>query len=268
MANLSQRKTRLPSPQCSYGPRPLYVSRHSLTRSDTELTGTVPEPAGSTLAGTTHLLELRTAYYKADVPVWLDLISSSSSSSSSSSINGGGGDGGGGDGNGDGDGDGGDDDDGNKGSPPSENDEDGDAEGRRKGGGGGGGGGGGEVWASAFLAPEARDVLDALGGLVAVFSIDERGPEHGQEQEQLLAHVGRVVRDGLGGFGWDGVGLAVGLAPARLSEDDMDRWNDACADAGLEFVLVAPGADEPNEFGGESTSLLLLLACYISPVAS
>ncbi|KAK5993923.1 hypothetical protein PT974_07361 [Cladobotryum mycophilum] len=43
-----------------------------------DLTGSSPETASTSLAGTTHDLHLKTAYYTATVPVWLDLITSPS----------------------------------------------------------------------------------------------------------------------------------------------------------------------------------------------
>ena len=46
----------------------------SLTRLD--LTGSTPQPASTSLAGTTHDLPLKTQYYTATVPVWIDLVAS------------------------------------------------------------------------------------------------------------------------------------------------------------------------------------------------
>jgi alpha- and gamma-adaptin-binding protein p34 len=50
-----------------------------LTRIGTELTGAYPEPAPSedsepTIAGVTHILDIKTQYYSTAVPIWLDLI--------------------------------------------------------------------------------------------------------------------------------------------------------------------------------------------------
>ncbi len=103
-----------------------------------------------------------------------------------------------------------------------------------------------EEWATSFLAPEAREVLAALGGVVVVFPLAPPARE-------LLSHVGRVVQDGFGDA-WDGVGLAVGVGTGPLSDDEMDDWDGVCVEAGLEFVLVAPGVEGPNEFGGEVAS--------------
>ncbi len=180
-----------------------------------ELTGTCPEPTAAsdsspTLAGTTHLLPLRTAYYSASVPVWLDVV----------------------------------------GDEPAE-------------------------WATSFLAAEAREVLAALGGLVVVFALPPPSATTAASSpaRQLFEHVGRLVRDGLGGNEWDGAGLAVGVVddrvaapPATLAQADVDdggeedyydAWDMVCTDAGLEFVLVTapPGtgkedAEKRNEFGG------------------
>ncbi|RFU75404.1 hypothetical protein TARUN_6853 [Trichoderma arundinaceum] len=48
-----------------------------------DLTGSSPESASASLAGTTHDLELKTSYYTASVPIWLDLIASPSEWASS-----------------------------------------------------------------------------------------------------------------------------------------------------------------------------------------
>lgn len=105
-----------------------------------------------------------------------------------------------------------------------------------------------EDWAETFLSPEAKEVLDALGGLVLVFEVPklQRAGASKHDEEHLIEHVGRVVKDGLGGWGWDGVALAIGLG-----SDTDGHWEDLCAEAGLELVLVsdndAKGAR--NEFG-------------------
>lgn len=165
-----------------------------------DLTGTPPEPAAASLAGTTHNLELRTAYYNATVPIWLDLVNG----------------------------------------PPDD-------------------------WASSFLSDEAKEVLEVLGGLVVVFAIPpETAPTSTPTQQSpskdettaLIREVGRVVKEGLGGWEWDGVSLAVGVGEVGHL-DDLDTWDEVCGDAGLEFVHVASAAaassDARNEFGGESS---------------
>lgn len=162
-----------------------------------DLTGTEPEPASSSLAGTTHDLDIQTAYYTATVPIWLDLITT-----------------------------------------PSE-------------------------WAGTFLSDEAKEVLEVLGGVVAVFAIppDAADSSIGHDQvKNLIREVGKVIKEGLGGWEWDGVTLAVGVGEvAHL--DDLDMWDEVCGDAGLEFVHVASSAaeDARNEFGGKNTSSLSLL---------
>ncbi|ROT38984.1 hypothetical protein SODALDRAFT_332426 [Sodiomyces alkalinus F11] len=188
---------------------------HPHHRHTTDLTGSHPEPtsstsAGPSLAGTTHPLHLKTAYYTATVPVWLDLI-------------------------------------------PDEDPAD---------------------WASAFLAPEAKEVLDVLGGIAVVFPISPPAlpatdsttasrTEQNDEQEdrsssthRLLRQVGRVVREGLGGWQWDGVGLAIGVAGGGTGTDlDHEKiaatWEEVCAEAGLELVLIRGHESDQgrNEFG-------------------
>ncbi|KAM0280057.1 hypothetical protein ACHAQH_004253 [Verticillium albo-atrum] len=153
-----------------------------LSRLLQDLTGTAPSPSTATsstpsLAGTSHALPLKTAYYMASIPVWLDLVSDA------------------------------------------------------------------EEWAETFLAPEAKEVLDALGGVVLVFPL-----AGGVERTRgMIEQVGRVVRDGLDGWSWDGVGIAVGVGKGEADEE----WEEICGGVGLEFVQVR-GAEEDkgkNEFG-------------------
>ncbi|VUC21890.1 unnamed protein product [Clonostachys rosea] len=152
-----------------------------LTRVIQELTGTPPEAASTTLAGSTHDLNLKTAYYTAVVPTWIDLIASP------------------------------------------------------------------EEWSASFLSPEAREVLTVLGGLVLVFPLSSTaaGP---QPTRDVIKQVGRVVKEGLGGWEWDGVGLAVGVG-----EGQTEEWDELCAEAGLEFVQVTGSSRDQgrNEFGGK-----------------
>ncbi|AEO56555.1 hypothetical protein MYCTH_2301645 [Thermothelomyces thermophilus ATCC 42464] len=183
-----------------------------------------------TIAGTTHPLPLSTPYYTASVPIWLDLVAS-----------------------------------------PAE-------------------------WSAAFLSPEAKEVLDVLGGVLVVFALPparaaplpsssssssssppppppstttSSSPFSSQETareraRELITHVGKVVREGLGGWEWDGVGLAVGVGPSARGgggalgqeEDDdggggeLDEWEDLCAESGLEFVHVARAGAQPGNGKG------------------
>lgn len=159
------------------------------------------------MAGTTHSLSLSTAYYKADVPVWLDLVSDSAE------------------------------------------------------------------WADSFLSDEAREVLDVLGGVVVVFSLPRPGGGAGEAEEkeeearELIRCVGRVVREGLGGWEWDGVRLVVGVGDVDLGAEGaevLDRWEDVCSEWGLEFVHLStkegPGdRGGRNEFGGRLFGTLWLV---------
>ncbi|KAK2074074.1 hypothetical protein P8C59_008311 [Phyllachora maydis] len=173
----------------------LAESSQTLSRLIERLTGTAPSPAPS-LAGVTHLLPLRTPYYAAAVPVWLDLVPAGAPAAA--------------------------------------------------------------AWAAAFLSVEAAEVLRALGALVVVFALPG-----GPDTRELVAQVGTLLRDGLGGSAWDGVGLAVGVEVGAVvdgvdGDKVLDQWEDVCAAWGLEFVHVAGGGDRAgavadgqrrNEFG-------------------
>ena len=93
-------------------------------------------------------------------------------------------------------------------------------------------------------------MLEVLGGVVVVFSLPA-SPSSGDGARDLIRNIGRVVREGLGGWEWDGVSLCVGVGEI----DDVDEWEDCCAEWGLEFVQVrgqhqSAGASDRNEFGG------------------
>ncbi|KAJ9148439.1 Alpha and gamma adaptin binding protein p34 [Pleurostoma richardsiae] len=177
-----------------------------------DLTGSHPSPASPSLAGSTHHLPLKTAYYSVEVPIWLDVVGS-----------------------------------------PSE-------------------------WAASFLTPEAREVLAVLGGVVVVFplsapssspsppsssggtaapSTSDAAPATAaaaaaaaDPRKELIAQVGRVVREGLGGWEWDGVGLGVGVGEADGGQEELEAWDECCAEWGLEFVHArGQKGEERNEFG-------------------
>lgn len=72
--------------------------------------------------------------------------------------------------------------------------------------------------------------------------------------KDLVEHVGKVLKKGLGGWEWDGVGLAIGVG----GDGHEEEWDEICAEAGLEFVSVGGKGDTGrNEFGGMLRGLLL-----------
>ncbi|KAL7922511.1 alpha and gamma adaptin binding protein p34 domain-containing protein [Trichoderma austrokoningii] len=58
-------------------------SESHLSRVLKDLTGSSPDSTSASLAGITHDLELKTAYYTASIPIWLDVIASPSEWASS-----------------------------------------------------------------------------------------------------------------------------------------------------------------------------------------
>jgi hypothetical protein len=112
--------------------------------------------------------------------------------------------------------------------------------------------------------------LDALGGFVVVFSLpstttrarsndDVQKPAAAGDAKALIEATGRVHREQLGGWGWDGVALVVGVGDLQDMEE-LDAWEDVCAPWEMEFVHVGSvggqiqqliGGEEGNEFGGE-----------------
>ena len=77
------------------------------------------------------------------------------------------------------------------------------------------------------------------------------GPK-ADEAKGLIREVGKIVKDGLGGWDWDGVGIAVGVGEGTAEDDE---WDELCAEGSLEFVRVGGKQAEKNEFGGLSPIL-------------
>lgn len=97
-------------------------------------------------------------------------------------------------------------------------------------------------FADIYLLPEAKDLLDALGGLMIVFSLPSAEKE--AETREVIEQIGRILTDGLGGWEWRGVNLAVGVG-----EGSFEKWEDICMEAGwVEFVQLT-GREENNGRG-------------------
>ncbi|KAM0549778.1 hypothetical protein ACHAPJ_009217 [Fusarium lateritium] len=102
-------------------------------------------------------------------------------------------------------------------------------------------------WSKSFLTPEAAEVLTVLGGVVVVFTAGPISASKDHPAKGLVEHVGKVLKKGLGGWEWDGVGLAIGVG----GDGNEEEWDEICAEAGLEFVSVGGKGDTGrNEFGG------------------
>ncbi|ERS98645.1 hypothetical protein HMPREF1624_05432 [Sporothrix schenckii ATCC 58251] len=242
----------------------LAESQEHLARVIKDLTGEYPAASAGTgaLAGTTQELAIQTAYYNAQVPIWLDLIGQTPAEAEAEAEDA-------------------------KDNPKEEEedkpDETNDAVKEPE---------DGptttdknaskddtsedpstpEQWADAFLADEAREVREALGGVVVV--VDVQQPSAFARQRDLVKHVARLVQrlgpvvdvglqeededqeEMLADF--EGVGIVVGVSQKPIDEETMEVWDDACLVAGLEFVAVAPGQEATNEFG-EKTGIPRLL---------
>ncbi|RFN45817.1 hypothetical protein FIE12Z_9897 [Fusarium flagelliforme] len=101
-------------------------------------------------------------------------------------------------------------------------------------------------WSESFLSEEAAEVLAVLGGVVVVFTAGPVSASKDHPAKDLVEHVGKVLKKGLGGWEWDGVGLAIGVG----GDGHEEEWDEICAEAGLEFVSVGGKGDTGrNEFG-------------------
>ncbi|KIH87863.1 hypothetical protein SPBR_05017 [Sporothrix brasiliensis 5110] len=252
----------------------LAESQEHLARVIKDLTGEYPAASAGTgaLAGTTQELAIQTAYYNAQVPIWLDLIgqtpAEAEAEAEAESAK--------------------DEPKEEEGKPdetndapkepedgPTKTDEDSPSRDNAKtaskddttedpstp-----------EQWADAFLADEAREVREALGGVVVVVDVQQTSAF--ARQRDLVKHVARLVQrlgpvvdvglqeededqeEMLADF--EGVGIVVGVSQTPIDEETMEVWDDACLVAGLEFVAVAPGQEATNEFG-EKTGIPRLL---------
>ncbi|KAK0667009.1 hypothetical protein QBC41DRAFT_279655 [Cercophora samala] len=114
-------------------------------------------------------------------------------------------------------------------------------------------------WSASFLSDEAKEVLDVLGGIIVVVDVGPAAPpanpnpqQQQQQHQALVREVGRVVKEGLGGWEWDGVSLVVGVGRQEMMEDEvLDGWEDVCAEGGLEFVYFAAGGTTKQEEEGK-----------------
>ncbi|CEI41964.1 hypothetical protein FVEN_g11760 [Fusarium venenatum] len=101
-------------------------------------------------------------------------------------------------------------------------------------------------WSESFLTEEAAEVLAVLGGVMVVFTAGPVSASKDHPAKDLVEHVGKVLKKGLGGWEWDGVGLAIGIG----GDGHDEEWDEICAEAGLEFVSVGGKGDTGrNEFG-------------------
>ncbi|CAK7215351.1 hypothetical protein SCUCBS95973_002452 [Sporothrix curviconia] len=243
----------------------LAETQEHLARVIKDLTGKYPEasPGTGALAGTTQEVALETAYYRAKVPIWLDLVGAPAADDKSKpaketeeketeekEAQ-----------------DGKDEDkDEAKSEPATQtrgkataDDDDKDQETKDP--------TSPRQWADAFLADEAAEVREALGGIMAVIEVHPESSPSYARQKDLVEHVGRLI-EGMGNLYdgdteefidvWDGVGVVAGVSEVPLDEDTIAAWEDACNLLSLEFIAVAPGQEATNEFG-EKTGIPRLL---------
>lgn len=80
--------------------------------------------------------------------------------------------------------------------------------------------------------------------------------------KDLLAGVGRVVKDGCG-LSWDGVCVAVAMPQSVAPKMEMssDEWGDVCQDHGFEFVDFEEKGR--NEYSGKLSDFIFHLLGFI-----
>lgn len=183
------------------------------------LTGSAPETrpdAQKSLAGITHSWNLKTAYFTAEIPIWIDEIARDpasqveSSQATASS---------------------GDKSDADKaGSEASPELHDGIL-----------------AWKSDFLTPDAAEVIRAVGAWVVCFQKPVSSKDTHMVQQALKA-VSEVIEEACGSM-WDGTCLAVAMKQSVTPHLDLasEEWDNICADHGFEFI-DAEGTGK-NEYG-------------------
>lgn len=102
-----------------------------------------------------------------------------------------------------------------------------------------------EEWRQEFLKPEAKEVIEAIGGYVYVFRISPSG-QISQDIEAIMRAIQEISEEHVG-YAADNVMLAVGIGHGRI---DFSEWDDACMQYGFEFVEYS--ARGKNEFSEEA----------------
>lgn len=153
------------------------------------LTGSAPlaDSSGS-VAGLTHEWSIKTEYYEANIPIWLDELADLGQ------------------------------------------------------------------WQAEFSNPEAKEVIEAIGGWIYCF--DKKEAVHGQNAsaqnvvEDTMKSIEEVVNKACG-YSWEGIKLAVAMPShaARSTQEpiNVEDWEDRCMQYG--FELVDAEATGKNEFG-------------------
>ncbi|KAF4551188.1 putative alpha and gamma adaptin-binding protein p34 [Elsinoe fawcettii] len=112
-----------------------------------------------------------------------------------------------------------------------------------------------ERWQEEFSAPDAREVIQALGGWIYCFNKPTQTTDDAISQMRDEAQAGMKAIEAIiskaCGYGWEGVKLAVALSPpgskAAASSLVHEEWEDLCIDHGFEFIDAA--ATGKNDFG-------------------
>jgi len=156
-----------------------------------DLTGSAPvlDSTGS-IAGVTHEWHVKTRYYTASIPIWLDEISDI------------------------------------------------------------------DQWANDFSRPEAREVVQAVGGWIycvdraSLAQPDDDDSEAIASITKAITAIENVITKACG-YGWEGVRLLVATQPASKKSTNVkisaEEWDDLCMEHGFEFVDAS--ATGVNDFG-------------------
>jgi hypothetical protein len=102
-------------------------------------------------------------------------------------------------------------------------------------------------WRTAFTAPEAREVITALGAWIYCFRKPVSQADFSTIKETMQAIADAIER--ACGFGGDQVCLAVAMPQSTTPYLDMpsEEWEDICTDTGFEYVDFEKTGK--NEFG-------------------
>ncbi|GAM88918.1 hypothetical protein ANO11243_069520 [Dothideomycetidae sp. 11243] len=152
----------------------------------TRLTGHSPiQDTNGSVAGSIHEWSLRTKYYEANLPVWIDEIADS------------------------------------------------------------------EQWKSDFMKPEAKEVVEAIGGWIYCF---EKSPspaaDHSSGPMAIVEAIDSVINQACG-YSWEGVKLIVALSPPGKISTTTAYENEELDEFAIEhgFELIDADANGKNAFG-------------------
>jgi len=116
-----------------------------------------------------------------------------------------------------------------------------------------------DAWTSDFQKPEAREVVQAIGGWIYCVDkaqLSQPGGGASDRFDKIIKSVEDVITKACG-YTWEGVKLAVATSSTKMKTTNSkplsaDEWDDRCMEYGFEFIDAE--AHGKNQFG-ENTGI-------------